>query len=271
MNLYAACCLLLSCFYRIWKVRKDVFSIWFIIWLIYHDFLHCPSYSLTRVLFRSFSFRNCLLYAFNFVFFSFIIFYLFISLQFLIKLFLWFLWVQFFFVFFSLLLNDWFPTKTGWCLASLFVCCFHFTMCERILLLLLYVLYIVMFVFMYVCMYVSMHVYVSVCCVFVVCLLCVWVDSSSSPFSYGCFCCCCCCYCWLVFNFVEYSSYEQSSWLFRTQRATFRLNSGYDSRHSLAASTLAGDSSFGSASIDITDIKIVSTVWTGSQRSDAFS
>lgn len=71
---------------------------------------------------------------------------------------------------------------------------------------------------------------------------------------------------WLIFIL-----YEQSSWLFRTQRATFRLNSGYDSLHSLAASTLAGDSSFGSASIDITDIKIVSTVCTGNQRSDAFS
>lgn len=38
-----------------------------------------------------------------------------------------------------------------------------------------------------------------------------------------------------------------------------------------AASTLAGDSSLGSANIEITDIKIVSTVWTGSHRSDAFS
>lgn len=54
--------------------------------------------------------------------------------------------------------------------------------------------------------------------------------------------------------------YEHSSWLFRTQRATFRLKSGYASRHSLAASTLAGDSSFGSANIDITEINIVSTV-----------
>lgn len=65
--------------------------------------------------------------------------------------------------------------------------------------------------------------------------------------------------------------YEHSSWLFLTQRATFLLNSGYDSLHSLAASTLAGDSSFGSASIDITEIKIVSTVCTGNQRSEAFS
>lgn len=74
-----------------------------------------------------------------------------------------------------------------------------------------------------------------------------------------------------LFQFLIFILYEQSSWLFRTQRATFRLNSGYDSLHSLAASTLAGDSSFGSASIDITDIKIVSTVCTGNQRSDAFS
>lgn len=38
-----------------------------------------------------------------------------------------------------------------------------------------------------------------------------------------------------------------------------------------AASTLAGDSSFGSASIEMTEIRIVSTVCTGSQRSEAFS
>ena len=38
-----------------------------------------------------------------------------------------------------------------------------------------------------------------------------------------------------------------------------------------AASTLAGDSSLGSDIMEITLIKIVSTVWIGSQRSDAFS
>lgn len=38
-----------------------------------------------------------------------------------------------------------------------------------------------------------------------------------------------------------------------------------------AASTLAGDSSFGSANIEITEINIVSTVWTGNHLSDAFS
>lgn len=38
-----------------------------------------------------------------------------------------------------------------------------------------------------------------------------------------------------------------------------------------AASTLAGLSSLGSASMDITEIRIVSTVWTGSHLSDAFS
>lgn len=38
-----------------------------------------------------------------------------------------------------------------------------------------------------------------------------------------------------------------------------------------AASTLAGDSSLGSASIEITDISIVSTVCTGNHLSEAFS
>lgn len=38
-----------------------------------------------------------------------------------------------------------------------------------------------------------------------------------------------------------------------------------------AASTLAGESPFGSANIEITLIIIVSTVWIGSQRSSGFS
>lgn len=38
-----------------------------------------------------------------------------------------------------------------------------------------------------------------------------------------------------------------------------------------AASTFAGDSSLGSANMEITEIKIVSTVCTGNHRSDAFS
>ncbi len=38
-----------------------------------------------------------------------------------------------------------------------------------------------------------------------------------------------------------------------------------------AASTLAGDSSLGSDIMEITLIKIVSTVWIGSQRSEACS
>lgn len=37
------------------------------------------------------------------------------------------------------------------------------------------------------------------------------------------------------------------------------------------ASTFAGDWSFGSANMDITDINILSTVCMGNQRSDAFS
>ena len=39
----------------------------------------------------------------------------------------------------------------------------------------------------------------------------------------------------------------------------------------MAASTLAGDSSLGSASMEMTETRIVSTVWIGSHRSDAFS
>lgn len=38
-----------------------------------------------------------------------------------------------------------------------------------------------------------------------------------------------------------------------------------------AASTFAGDSKLGSASMEITEMRMVSTVWTGSQRSAAFS
>lgn len=65
--------------------------------------------------------------------------------------------------------------------------------------------------------------------------------------------------------------YSISSWLRRTHRATFRLNSAKFSRHSLAASTFAGLWSFGSASIEITEIIMVSTVWIGSHLSHAFS
>jgi hypothetical protein len=49
------------------------------------------------------------------------------------------------------------------------------------------------------------------------------------------------------------------------------LNSGGLSRHSAAASTLAGDSSFGLDSIEMTDSRIVSGVCTGDQRSAADS
>ena len=66
-------------------------------------------------------------------------------------------------------------------------------------------------------------------------------------------------------------SHSISSWLRRTQRATLRLNSGNISLHSLAASTLAGLWSLGSASIEMTEIIIVSTVWMGNHLSQAFS
>ena len=47
--------------------------------------------------------------------------------------------------------------------------------------------------------------------------------------------------------------------------------SGRLSLHILAASTLAGLSSLGSASMLITEIRIFSTDWMGDQRSDACS
>ena len=50
---------------------------------------------------------------------------------------------------------------------------------------------------------------------------------------------------------------QSSSWVWRTQRATRFLNSFLFSRHILAASIFAGDSSLGSASIEITETNIV--------------
>jgi hypothetical protein len=74
---------------------------------------------------------------------------------------------------------------------------------------------------------------------------------------------------------------------FLTQRATFfqnkilyyyivncednYLKSGYASLHSLTASTFAGLSLLGSANVDITDIRLVSTVWIGNHLSLVFS
>lgn len=45
----------------------------------------------------------------------------------------------------------------------------------------------------------------------------------------------------------------------------------YESSELTAASTFAGESLFGSASMEITLIMMVSTVWMGSQRSSGFS
>lgn len=59
------------------------------------------------------------------------------------------------------------------------------------------------------------------------------------------------------------------SWLLRTIRATFFLKLSRDSRHSLAASMFAGDSSLGEESMLMMDSTIDSTVWTGDQRSEA--
>ena len=54
-------------------------------------------------------------------------------------------------------------------------------------------------------------------------------------------------------------------------RATRLRNPSLSSRHSFAASMLAGDSSLGEESIEMMDIMIVSTVCTGDHRSDAAS
>ena len=61
------------------------------------------------------------------------------------------------------------------------------------------------------------------------------------------------------------------SWDRLTQRLTFLLNSSLVSLHSFAASTFAGDSSLGLESIDMILKTILSTVWTGIQRSLASS
>jgi hypothetical protein len=64
-----------------------------------------------------------------------------------------------------------------------------------------------------------------------------------------------------------YSNSKLSLTHFRTRF----LNSGVFSRHRLAASTFAGDSSLGLESIDMTERRMVSGVWTGDQRSAADS
>lgn len=56
-----------------------------------------------------------------------------------------------------------------------------------------------------------------------------------------------------------------------TSALTFSSKSGLRSRHMRAASTLAGDSSLGSASILMTLMRIFSTLWMGDQRSEACS
>ena len=59
--------------------------------------------------------------------------------------------------------------------------------------------------------------------------------------------------------------------LFLTSAFTLLSNSALLSLHILAASTLAGLSSFGSAIMLMTLIKIFSTLWIGLQRSEACS
>ena len=75
-------------------------------------------------------------------------------------------------------------------------------------------------------------------------------------------------------TFLTYNQghpFYSNSKLSRTHFLTRFLNSGVFSRHSAAASTFAGDSSFGLDSMEITERRIVSGVWTGDQRSAADS
>jgi hypothetical protein len=65
--------------------------------------------------------------------------------------------------------------------------------------------------------------------------------------------------------------YAHSSKLSRTHFRTCFLNSAVFSRHNLAASGFAGDSSLGLESMEMTESKMVSGVWTGDQRSAADS
>lgn len=55
---------------------------------------------------------------------------------------------------------------------------------------------------------------------------------------------------------------------FRTDLRAISLNLARSSRYILAASTLAGLSSLGSASMETTEMRIFSIDWTGDQRSD---
>jgi uncharacterized membrane protein len=67
------------------------------------------------------------------------------------------------------------------------------------------------------------------------------------------------------------SSFPYNPKLFLTSALTLLSKSGLLSLHILAASTFAGLSSFGSAIMLITLIKIFSTLWIGLQRSEACS
>lgn len=69
---------------------------------------------------------------------------------------------------------------------------------------------------------------------------------------------------------IHCSRYSNSK-LSLTHFLTRFLNSGVLSRHNDAASTFAGDSSFGLESMDITESRMVSGVCTGDQRSEADS
>lgn len=65
--------------------------------------------------------------------------------------------------------------------------------------------------------------------------------------------------------------YHQSPNIRRTPSRTFCSYSSRLSRHIFAASTLAGLSSLGSASMLMTEMRIFSTDWMGDHRSDACS
>jgi len=67
------------------------------------------------------------------------------------------------------------------------------------------------------------------------------------------------------------TSSQQASKLSLTHFRTFFLNAAGSSRHCFAASKLAGLSSLGELSIEMTEMRMVSGVCTGSQRSAADS
>ena len=70
---------------------------------------------------------------------------------------------------------------------------------------------------------------------------------------------------------LDHHTNHSASWDLRTKRRDFFLKASRSFRHMTAASILAGDSSFGSESIETTETMIPSTPRIGRQRSSAVS